>query len=178
MESNKKKLGNKGFSLVELIVVIAIMAILIGIMAPNLMSYIERTNVAADIQLADTIRTAVKTAMMDPVVLMDANGQARVDAFKDDTRGEVDLTDLVIEDAGGNGGTASTATIFGKTIANILGEADPTSITQTWIAQQIRSKASDGDRGNLNITVEYKDNDVIVTLENTNNGNNLEIVVP
>lgn len=176
MESNKKKLGNKGFSLVELIVVIAIMAILIGIIAPNLIGYIERTNVAADIQLADTIRTAVKTAMMDPAVLMDEAGQGRVDAFK--SAGAVDLTKLVVEDKNGTAaGVTANVTIFGKTIADILGESDPKSIDAAWITQKIRSKERvDGTA--FSITVEFKDNDVIVTLKNTNNGNNTDIVVP
>ena len=65
----QKSIGNKGFSLVELIIVIAIMAILIGVMAPNLLRYVEKTNVSADTQLADSVRTAVQTAMMDPTVI-------------------------------------------------------------------------------------------------------------
>ena len=36
MKKTQKKLGNKGFSLVELIVVIAIMAVLVGVLAPTL----------------------------------------------------------------------------------------------------------------------------------------------
>ncbi len=63
--------NNKGFSLVELIIVIAIMAILVGVMAPQLIKYIEKSNVSADTQLAGTIQTACTTAMMDPEVLAD-----------------------------------------------------------------------------------------------------------
>ncbi|MBO6205612.1 MAG: prepilin-type N-terminal cleavage/methylation domain-containing protein, partial [Lachnospiraceae bacterium] len=37
--------NNKGFSLVELIIVIAIMAILVGVMAPQLIKYIEKSKV-------------------------------------------------------------------------------------------------------------------------------------
>ena len=61
--------NNKGFSLVELIIVIAIMAILVGVMAPQLIKYIEKTNVSSDTQLCDSVKTAVTTAMMDPSVI-------------------------------------------------------------------------------------------------------------
>ena len=61
--------NNKGFSLVELIIVIAIMAILVGVMAPQLIRYIEKTNVASDTQLCDTVRSAIQTAMLDPDVV-------------------------------------------------------------------------------------------------------------
>ena len=61
--------NNKGFSLVELIIVIAIMAILVGVMAPQLIKYIEKTNVSSDVQLCDSVRTALNTACLDPDVV-------------------------------------------------------------------------------------------------------------
>ena len=61
--------NNKGFSLVELIIVIAIMAILVGVMAPQLIKYIEKSKVSSDTQAADTVHSAVLTAMMDPEVV-------------------------------------------------------------------------------------------------------------
>lgn len=61
--------NNKGFSLVELIIVIAIMAILVGVMAPQLIKYIEKSKVSSDTQAADAVHTAVLTAMMDPEVV-------------------------------------------------------------------------------------------------------------
>lgn len=48
IQTNKKKLYNRGFSLIELIIVIAIMAVLTGILAPSLLSYIHKAKVAAD----------------------------------------------------------------------------------------------------------------------------------
>ena len=60
--------NNKGFSLVELIIVIAIMAILVGVMAPQLIKYIEKTNVSSDVQLCKTFKTAMETAATDAAV--------------------------------------------------------------------------------------------------------------
>lgn len=54
----EKKLNNKGFSLVELIIVIAIMAVLIGVLAPQYLRYVERSRVSTD---RDNI-TAIESA--------------------------------------------------------------------------------------------------------------------
>lgn len=67
MKKNRKKLNNKGFSLVELIIVIAIMAILSGALAPQLIKYLDKSRKATDVQTAQTIATAVNTALTDEV---------------------------------------------------------------------------------------------------------------
>ena len=64
----KLRQSNKGFSLVELIIVIAIMAILVGVMAPQLIRYIEKGKVSADTQFCDTLHSAITYALMDPDV--------------------------------------------------------------------------------------------------------------
>lgn len=51
---------NKGFSLVELIVVIAIMAILVGVAVPVYSSYIEKSQIAKDKQLVDEVAHAMQ----------------------------------------------------------------------------------------------------------------------
>lgn len=63
-----KKTNNKGFSLVELIIVIAIMAILIGVLAPQYIKYVEKSRRSADIDLLDSVYTACSVAASDPEV--------------------------------------------------------------------------------------------------------------
>ncbi len=68
---------NKGFSLVELIIVIAIMAILVGVMAPQLIKYIEKSKVSADIQRCDALRNALIYAASDPEVIAETSDKSQ-----------------------------------------------------------------------------------------------------
>jgi type IV pilus assembly protein PilA len=54
---------NKGFSLVELIIVIAIMAILAAAIAPALIRYINKSRKADDVTAAGVVATAVQSAL-------------------------------------------------------------------------------------------------------------------
>ena len=62
----RKSMNSKGFSLVEFISVIAVTAILVAVMAPQLMKYVERARVSKDTQTVGTVYTAVVTAMLNP----------------------------------------------------------------------------------------------------------------
>lgn len=68
--------NNKGFSLVELIIVIAIMAVLIGVLAPQYLRYVEKSKKQADISAVSEVYNCLKVAYSDPELqskLSDAN---------------------------------------------------------------------------------------------------------
>ena len=63
-----KKTNNKGFSLVELIIVVAIMAVLIGVLAPQYMRYLEKTRLQKDNSAIAEIVNAIKNAGAEETV--------------------------------------------------------------------------------------------------------------
>ena len=102
-----KKMNNKGFSLVELIVVIAIMAVLVGVLAPTLIKNVEKSRESTDLQNLDTIRGAVVTTLSDETVA------AKIPATS--TTYELDTTNVTL-----SGGDAAFTTAFNAKIKDSL----------------------------------------------------------
>ena len=106
MKNNK--LNNKGFSLVELIIVIAIMAILAAALAPQLIKYIEKSRVSTDKTSCASIKSAFDSASADEAV------------FKEVAAGSNSVTITDSSDVGTACG--SIGTNFGKTMASTLSD--------------------------------------------------------
>lgn len=64
----KEKMNDKGFSLVELIIVIAIMAVLVVVLAPQYLKYVEKSRNSTDVSNATAIVTALQVYAADPDV--------------------------------------------------------------------------------------------------------------
>lgn len=128
-KKEQKRLGNKGFSLVELIVVIAIMAVLVGVLAPTLIKNVERSRESTDLQNLDTIRGAVVTALSNEAVYKEFDSQVR----------SIDL---------GEGGSASFAGL--DTYPQLKKELEDT------ITSSIKMKSSVGKSGNVIIDITDK----------------------
>lgn len=64
-KENRRKENNKGFSLVELIVVIAIMAVLVAVLAPQFTKYIDQSRKSNDAATVSGIVTAAQVGIAD-----------------------------------------------------------------------------------------------------------------
>ena len=102
MEKKQRTLNNKGFSLVELIVVIAIMAILVGALAPQYMKFVERSRKSTDVQNVAAIKSALEVYAADPMVTTNAltNGKVTITTTEEAVSGS---------NATGNGNAALAA---------------------------------------------------------------------
>ena len=94
---NLKK-NNKGFSLVELIVVVLIMAIIAVALAPQIMKWVKNSRITADQNACGNIKTAVQAGIAD----YQANGGVLVaQTFAKSNIGASGLTEETSKNQGG-----------------------------------------------------------------------------
>lgn len=78
MKREQKSLTNKGFSLVELIIVVAIMAVLIGVLAPQYIRYVEKTRLQRDNSAIAEVANAMKLACAEEDVYKEIKSGAEI----------------------------------------------------------------------------------------------------
>ncbi len=61
----KKQRNKKGFTLIELIIIIAILGILASLLVPNMMAFIEEAREVSDVNTANTLMKAAYIALVD-----------------------------------------------------------------------------------------------------------------
>ena len=111
----KERMNNKGFSLVELIIVIAIMAILAAALAPQLMKYIEKSRVSTDATSCSSIESCVNAALANEDAYKEVAKQgtgATATQFTfylryDEANKKVKYDGLTLTPSGGSGSTTS-----------------------------------------------------------------------
>lgn len=95
----KKEMNNKGFSLVELIIVIAIMVILIAVLAPQYLRYVEKSRVASDQNTIVEYINAMQTIAADPDISLTDATPSKYSVSIDSSTGKInvsaDLTTLL-----------------------------------------------------------------------------------
>ena len=108
----EKKMNNKGFSLVELIIVVAIMAVLIGVLAPAYLQYVEKSKKTSDCTALGSAMDALEICAADPAL-----------DWKDETiTVTVGTNGVAFQKTNGSGACTNTLTQLGNIIENGDGE--------------------------------------------------------
>ena len=95
---NKKKNDNKGFSLVELIIVVAILAILVGLLAPQYIKYVEKSRKSADASNLSEMVNAIQVYAADSDSNLEA-GQYTITIGKNGTTATKAVADIIAQTA-------------------------------------------------------------------------------
>lgn len=136
--AKRVKKNNKGFTLVELIIVIAIIAILVAVLAPNYVKYVERSRWSADQNTSSELYSEVKTAL--------------VEAQDDDGYTPADFT-ITMSKTG-----TSASTTAPKQVTDALTEAD-----KDWQKGVVKHKQSHTVKKSTgNVTIGNNDNFYII----------------
>lgn len=101
MKNENMKKNNKGFSLVELIVVIAIMAVLMVILAPAMLRYVEKTRVQKDESAISEVANAAELALGEESIYSSIDGTGDITVTVHD-RTAINATATYVSGTSGN----------------------------------------------------------------------------
>ena len=102
---------NKGFSLVELIIVIAIMAILAAAIAPALIRYIDKSRRADDVAAAESVNTAAQAAFSNEEAYDEVQNELAAPTTKTTDKNGDSVVKLAESNAGSSTWTGVSAKI-------------------------------------------------------------------
>lgn len=136
MKNEMKKKNNKGFSLVELIVVIAIMAVLMVVLAPAMLRYVEKTRVQKDDSAVSEARNAVELALAQEDINTALGGATTVTVTVKGSDGTIE--------ASATGGTSPDTT---KLLADV----------KATVGDKITISSKDRKGKTYTVTATYKD---------------------
>lgn len=122
---------DKGFSLIELITVMAIMAIIIGILAPQYMKYVVKSRKSVDVRTIDEIsRAAILSATEE-------------DIYESLDTGEYIITFMDGEYFGITGPASKSTDALKKGVESLVGELENITLQHTgWGTLQIHANVS------------------------------------
>ena len=149
---NKAKKNNKGFSLVELIVVVLIMAIIAVSLAPQVMKWVNNSRIATDVSTYDSLVANCQLALTDSAAYSEVTtaAAATVYTIKFDDNGltinDKAITDASVKDTAFVKAMNALDASWGSLEAKVtFGDAEaPYDIQITKSGTVVRGKAPDG----------------------------------
>lgn len=146
----KKKMDNKGFSLVELIIVIAIMVILVAVLAPQYLRYVEKSRVSTDVQTTVEFINAMQVVASDPDAKLASTGKTYTVTSP-------------------NTGTTPEKIIVSADLQGVLGNGtDGLAILDTNALTNSKYQSTAYKNANITIALTYSDNMWTVTTTGVN----------
>ena len=142
-----KKMNNKGFSLIELIIVIAIMAVLVAIIAPNLTRYLGKSKQETDKTNLAEMKKQVKNAIAEA-----ATADPEIDVQQTDgTKAEYIIDGNTCSATSSGTGTTAFATL----IQNVLDTDNKSASKATPANKYIKIEISGTVSGGYTITATH-----------------------